>query len=224
MTFPPQLLSAALDDAVFPVLDHIMDWFAPEGPYLTFGGAGPAGALAAYGRTVLAQREAFADAFEGERLAGVEVRIAGPYDPLVFPRGRFGIVHARWTGFDGGALTNLVRWLRPGGVLLIEAPDDYPAGVLKNGPYRSVSQAVLERLRLQPALDLPAHLMRHGLTYVGCRHEAPVGGGFHALLRDLIERGAPWPEIHPADLRDWTDDPVSRTPALMNILAWGLKA
>lgn len=223
VTFKPELLSDALDDASFPVLDHIMDWFVPEGPYLTFAGAGSARALAYYGRTVLVQRDPFTDPFEGEDFHEVEVRIAGPHDPLVFPAGRFGFVHARWINFDGGCLTNLTRWLRPGGVLLVEAPDDYPAGVLEKGPYRSVAQAVTERLDLQPALDLPARLMRHGLVHVGCRHEAPVTGSFHVLLDDLIKQGNPWPEVSTADLRDWPKDPVARIPALMNILAWGIK-
>jgi hypothetical protein len=223
VTFSSELLSSALDDASFTALDHVMDWFAPEGPYLTFAGPSAAHALSTYGRTVLAQWDSSPAVLDGHDLTDVEIRHAGPYDPLVFPAGRFGIVHARWSRVEGGALTNLTRWLRPGGILLVEAPDDYPAGVLPKGPYRSVAQAALERLQLQPALDLPARLMRYGLDYVGCRHEAPVGDAFQVLLRDLLERGTPWPEIHAADLRDWANDPAAKTPALMNIIAWGLK-
>jgi hypothetical protein len=225
MLFDPRLLSAALDDSAFPVLDHLMEYFAPEAPYLSFGSPGAARTLSAYGRTVLAYRDPFRDPFDGERCEGVEVRTAGPWDPLVFPAQRFGLVHARWIKFDPATLSSLVRWLRPGGVLLIESPDDYPAAVIRTGPYRAVAQAVTERLKLESAHDLPARLIRHGLEHVGCRHEAPDRGGFHELLKHFIEQGTPWPEVHPADLRDWMKDPVARTsPAMMNVLAWGLKA
>lgn len=85
-------------------------------------------------------------------------------------------------------------------------------------------QAAMERLDLPSALDLPARLMHHGLMHVGCRHEAPVGPGFHSLLKQVISQGSPWPEVATADLRDWLRDPVARTsPAVMNILAWGVK-
>jgi hypothetical protein len=40
----------------------------------------------------------------------------------------------------------------------------------------------------------------------------------------LITDGLPWPEVSMADLRDWPNDPAVRTaPAVMNILAWGMK-
>lgn len=223
-SFGSRLLSVALDDSAFPALDHIMENFAPEAPYLTFGSPGAARALSLYGRTVLVDRRLDGDPFDGDRPDGVEVRRAGPYDPLVFPAQRFGLVHARWIKFDTATLTNLTRWLRPGGVLLVEAPSDYPAAVMRMGPYRAVAQAVVERLNLDETQGLPARLIHHGLEHVGCRHEAPKSRGFHDLLKHLIHQGAPWPELHTADLRDWPQDPVSRTtPALMNVLAWGLK-
>lgn len=222
--FSPRLLSDALDDTTFPVLDNLMEYFAPEAPYLTFGAPGVARTLSSYGRAVLAYRPFAEDSLLEERIPEVEVRIAGPNDHLVFPPGRFGLVHARWTSVNQATLANLVRWLKPGGVLLVEAPDDYPAATLAEGPYRAVAQAVMERLNLPGALDLPARLMRHGLVHVGCRHEAPIGDGFHSLLRHVINQGSPWPEVSTADLRDWPNDSVARnSPAVMNILAWGVK-
>lgn len=222
--FSPRLLSDALDDTTFPTLDNLMEYFAPEAPYLTFGAPGVARTLSSYGRTVLAHRPFSEGALLEERIPEVEIRIAGPNDHLVFPPGRFGFVHARWAPMNPATLTNLIRWLRPGGVLLVEAPDDYPSAALAAGPYRAVAQAIMERLNLPGALDLPARLMRHGLMHVGCRHEAPVGPGFHGLLKHVLHQGAPWPEVTTADLRDWPSDPVARTsPAMMNILAWGLK-
>jgi hypothetical protein len=106
----------------------------------------------------------------------------------------------------------------------VEAPDDYPAAVMQKGAYRAVVQAVVERLSLLGALDLPGRLMRHGLVHVGCRHEPPIGEGFHPLLKHLISSGLPWPEVSAVDLRDWMNDPVARrVPAVMNVMAWGMK-
>lgn len=222
--FDSVALSAALDDAAFPVLDHLMEYFAPEGPYLTFGAPGAARALSLYGRTVLADRDAFSDPFNGVRGEGIETRVAGPEDPLVFPPARFGLVHVRWMASLGGSvIPNLVRWLRPGGVLLVEAPDDYPARNLPRGPYQAVAEAVCDRLNLAPSVVIPGLLIRHGLTHVGCKHELPVGGPFQELLQTVIDWGAPWPDLRPEDLRDWRFDPVAVTPALTNVLTWGVK-
>lgn len=222
--FDSRLLSAALDDAAFPVLDELMEYFAPEGPFLTFGAPGAARALSLYGRTVLADRDPFADPFNGTREEGIEVRIAGPEDPMVFPPRRFGLVHARWLpSFAGNVLSNLVRWLKPGGVLLIEAPDDYPARNLPRGPYQAVSEALCDRMNLPSSAPLPGLFIRHGLTHVGLRHQLPATAPFHVLFQHLVERGSPWPELEDADLRDWPHDPVAQTPGLTNVLAWGLK-
>lgn len=221
--FDSRLLGAALDDSAFPVLDEVMEYFAPEPPFLTFGAPGAARALASYGRTVLADRDAFADPFHGAHEEGIEVRVAGPEDPMVFPPRRFGLVHARWAGLGGSVVPNLVRWLKPGGVLLVEVPDDYPARNLPRGPYQAVAEAVADRLSLPSSADVPGLLIRHGLTHVGCRHHQPVTSAFHTLLQKLVESGAPWPEVEDSDLRDWPHDPVGQTPAFMNVLAWGLK-
>lgn len=221
--FHPQLLSAALDDDGFPALERVMDQFAPEGPYLTFGAPGAARALNEYGPTTLAYRNAFSDHFQEGQRDGVEVRFAGPEDPMVFPPRRFGLVHARWIRFDPNTLANLVRWIRPGGLLLVEAPDDYPSGVLEEGPYSRVAQALASRMRLDSVLDLPARLMHHGLDFVGCEHQSPVTDDFKILMNQLLEQGLPWTELDENDLRDWPHDPASRVPALMNVLAWGTK-
>ncbi|MFE0472545.1 hypothetical protein ACFW2V_13115 [Streptomyces sp. NPDC058947] len=222
--FPPRLLSGALDDNTFPTLDNLIEYFAPEGPYLTFGAPEVARTLASYGRTVLAHRAFGGDPLLDDRIPEVEVRIAGPRDPMVFPPGRFGLVHARWIPTDSVTLSNLIRWLRPGGVLLVEAPDAYPVQALPKGPRRSVTQAIIERMNLPGALDLPARLMQQGLRYVGCKHEAPIGDGIQALLEHLLRLGSPWPEIAEEDHRDWIGDEAARhTPALMNILAWGMR-
>lgn len=221
--FDSRLLSAALDDAAFPVLDDLMNYFAPDPPYLTFAAPGAARALSLYGRTVLADRDPFSSPFGSSGEQGIEVRIAGPEDPMVFPPRRFGLVHARWIPLNGPTIRNLVRWLKPGGVLLVESPDLYPARNLPGGPHRSLAQAVADRLRLPSTLDTPGLLMRHGLTHVGCKHESPVTSAFHVLFQHLIESGAPWPEVSDSDLRDWAHDPTAQTPAMMNVLSWGLK-
>lgn len=216
-------LSAALDDGLFTVLDELMEYFTPEPPFLTFGAPGAARVLSLYGRTVLADRDPFADPFGGTREEGVEIRVAGPEDPLVFPPGRFGLVHCRWILLGGSVLRNLIRWLRPGGVLLAEVPDDYPARNLPRGPYQAVAEAVCDRLDLPVSAAVPGLLVRHGLTHVGVRHQLPVTPAFQGLLKDLAERGAPWPDLRPEDLRDWPHDPVAQTPALTNVLVWGVK-
>jgi hypothetical protein len=216
------MLSAALDDAAFPVLDDLMNYFAPEAPFLTFGAPGAARALALYGRTVLADRDPFSESL-GTREEGVEVRVAGPEDPMVFPPRRFGLVHLRWTSFGGNILPNVMRWLRPGGVLLVESPDTYPAHNLPRGPYANVALAMVQRLNLPSSLAVPGLLMKHGFTHVGCKHESPVTGPFHVLFQHLIEQGAPWEGVEDADLKDWPHDPVAKTPALMNVMSWGVK-
>ncbi len=221
-TFEPAMLSSALDDAAFTVLDELMDYFAPEAPFLTFGSPGAARALRLYGKTILASRD-FNDPFNGVREQGIETRVAGPEDPMVFPPRRFGFVHARWTSLAGGTVGNLTRWLKPGGVLLVEAPDDYPARNLPRGPYQNVAEAVADRLNLPPTVNLPGVLMRHGLTSVGCRHQLPVVTAFHVMFQRLIEQGQPWHPAMEADLRDWPHDPVARTPAFTNVMVWGMK-
>lgn len=221
--YDAHLLSAALDDAAFPILDEMMDYFTPDPPFLTFGAPGAARALSVYGRTVLAGRDIFYDPFKGNREEGIEVRTAGPEDPMVFPPRRFGLVHARWTSYGGNVLRNMTRWIKPGGVLLIEAPDCYPASSVANGPYRTVSEAVVKRMGSPTAEILPSLLIKHGLDFVGSRHQLPVTAAFHALLQNLIEQGSPWPEVSEGDLRDWPNDPASRTPALTNVLVWGVK-
>lgn len=221
--FDSRLLSAALDDSAFPVLDEMMEYFVPEPPFLTFGSPGMAKILALYGRTVLADRDPFTDPFGGAREESIEIRVAGPEDPMVFPPRRFGLVHCRWTALTGSVVPNLIRWLKPGGVLLVEAPDDYPARSLPHGPYRSVAEAVADRLNLPSATDVPRLMLRHGLVHVGCRHQQPVAPAFHVLLQRLVEGGSPWPELKEGDLRDWPHDPVAQTPALMNVMTWGMK-
>jgi len=221
--FDSRLLSAALDDSAFPVIDEMMEFFGPEPPFLTFGAPGAARVLSSYGRTVLADRDPFSNPFSATREEGIEIRVAGPEDPMVFPPKRFGLVHCRWLPLGGSTLRNLIRWIRPGGLLLVEQGDDYPVRNLPRGPYHSIAEAVADRLHLPGAAELPGLLMRHGLTHVGCRHQLPATGAFHVLLQHLIESGAPWPEVIDSDLRDWVHDPVAQTPAFMNVTAWGLK-
>ncbi|MGH8965576.1 MAG: hypothetical protein ACRDXB_09655, partial [Actinomycetes bacterium] len=85
------------------------------------------------------------------------------------------------------------------------------------------SQALADRLNLASTAPLPGLLVRHGLTHIGVRHQLPLTSAFHVLFQHLVERGAPWPEVEDADLRDWPHDPVAQTPALTNVMAWGLK-
>lgn len=221
--FDPRVLSSALDDTTFACIDELMDTFAPEGPFLTFGSAGAARALSLYGRTVLASRDAFEDPFNGIREDNIETRVAGPEDPMVFPPHRFGFVHARWVSLSGGTLRNLTRWLRKGGVLLVEAPDDYPARNLPRGPYQNVAESIADRLALPSTANLPGLLMRHGLTSVSCRHQLPMAAASQVMFQRLVEQSEPWHPAMQADVRDWPHDPVARTPAFTNVLAWGLK-
>lgn len=220
--FDPKILDAALDDAAFTVIDELMEYHLPDEPFLTFNSCGVARVLSSYGRTVFASRDMYNDPFGGTQ-PHIETRIAGPEDPMVFPPRRFGFVHARWTSLSGSTVSNLSRWLKPGGVLLVEAPDDYPARNLARGPYQNLAMAVADRMELPPTAHLPGLLIRHGLAHVGGRHQLPAVQAFHVLFQRLLEQGAPWNTALDADLRDWPHDPVARTPALMNVLAWGIK-
>lgn len=221
--FDPRLLDGALDDGTFPVIDEMMEYFAPEQPFLTFNSPGVARVLSSYGRTVLASRDHGGDPFSGFRSEGIETRVAGPEDPMVFPPRRFGLVHARWSSLSGSTVSNLVRWLKKDGVLLVEAPDDYPARNLPRGPYQAVAEAVADRLSLPLAVHLPGLLIRHGLTDVSCRHRLPSPRGFHPVFQALVSQGYPWPGVGEADLRDWPHDPVAQTAAFTNVMAWGRK-
>jgi hypothetical protein len=221
--FDPRMLSAALDDATFPVLDDLMSHFGPEAPFLTFGALGVARSLTLYGRTVLADRDAFYDPFGGVREEGIEVRIAGPEDPLAFPPRRFGLVHLRWVPVGGNVIPNAVRWLKPGGVLLVEAADTYPGENLPRGPYQAVASAMADRLNSPSALGAPALLIKHGLQQVGCKHQLPATSAFQTLFQNLVEQGMPWSELLDQDVRDWVKDPVATTPSLMNVISWGVK-
>lgn len=224
MSLAPSLVGRMLDDGTFPVIDDLMALHAPEPSFLTFSAIGVAEVLNGYGRTVLADRSAFSDPFATERPQGMEVRVAAPDDMMAFPPGRFGFIHLRWMPLGGNVWLNAMRWLRPGGVLLVEAPDPYPALNMARGPYQSVASAVVERLGLVSASGLPVSMFRLGLERTGCRYMTPDAKASTELLTDLVKQGDGWPDLLDADVRDWPHDPKTRVPFLMNVMAWGVKA
>lgn len=214
-----------LDDAALPLVDSLVAQFKLKPPFLTFDSLSMAHALSArYGRTVLAGRGAFSRRHEQAREASIEVQVAGPEDALALPPGRFGLVHLRWTPVSSMVLLNAMRWLRPGGVLLVEAPDSYPALSLPRSPYQAVASAVVGRLPALNALDVPARLIGHGFVRVGCGHVEPEPGACRGLLGDLVEEGAPWPDLLEVDVRDWSSDPAADTPFLVSVSSWGMKS
>lgn len=223
MSFAPVLLGRMLDDSTFPVVDDLMALHGPEPSFLTFSATGVAEVLNGYGRTVLADRSAFSDPFTGERPQGMEVRVAGPDDLMAFPPNRFGFIHLRWLPLGANVLMNALRWLRPGGVLLVESPDPYPALNMARGPYQAVSSAAVERLGMVSSLPLPVNLFRLGLKGVGCKHSMPDKKASKELLTDLVKEGGVWPDLLDADVADWPHDPMSEVPFLANVMAWGVK-
>lgn len=223
MGFTPEQMGLMLDDVTFPVVDELMSLHAPEPSFLTFSTPGVAGFLQRRGRTVLADRRAFSHPFRGELPSGMEIRVAGPDDMLAFPPNRFGFIHLRWTSLGTNVMTNALRWLRPGGVLLVEAPDPYPALNMPRGPYQAVASAVVERLAMASASALPAQLIKHGMLGVGCKHSMPDAKASKALLTGLVEQGGSWPDLLETDLSNWPMDPATAIPFLMNVMAWGTK-
>lgn len=223
MSFTPERLALMLDEGTFPVVDDLMTLHSPEPSFLTFSSPGVAEVLNGYGRTVLADRSAFSDPFRGELPQGMEVRVAGPDDMMAFPPNRFGFVHLRWMPLGANVLLNAMRWLRPGGVLLVESPDPYPALSMGRGPYQAVASAVVERMGMVSSLSVPVNLFKLGLKGVGCRHSTPEAKASKALLTELVSRGGLWPDLLDADVHDWSHDPKSEVPFLMNVMAWGVK-
>jgi hypothetical protein len=219
----PSLVTPMLDDGTFPVIDDLMARHAPEPSFLTFSAVGVAEVLNGYGRTVLADRSAFSDPFTGERPQGMEVRVAGPDDLMAFPPNRFGFIHLRWMPLGPNVLMNALRWLRPGGVLMVEAPDPYPALNMVRGPYQAVASAAVERMGLVSAAGLPVNLFRLGLRHVGCRYSTPDVKASMTLLTELVKEGGQWPDLLDADVRDWPHDPEAEVPFLANVMAWGVK-
>lgn len=221
--FNPYRLSVMLDEEMLPLLGSLVEDLDPRAPLLTFGGLHVAEFLSNYGRTTLASRAAFSGVFEQARESGIEVRVAAPEEGLSLPPRRFGLVHTRWTPASANVIINAMRWLRPGGVLVVELPDTYPALSLPRSPYEAVASAAVSRLSLASSLDLPVRLIRHGLTGVRCRHMRPDVEASKDLLRDLVEQGAPWPDLLERDVAGWRQDPAADTPFLMNVVAWGIK-
>lgn len=209
-----------LDYGTLTTLNYLMASYSPQAPYLTFDSPSVAEALSSHGQTHCAMAP-FSDEFCSPS-SSLYVKEETIYNPLAYVPRNFGLIHARWFNPDASVFRSLINWLRPGGVLLVELPESYPARSLPHGPYRAVSSAVAVRYEYPPLQDLPGRLMRHGMQEVGARHEQPSRAGYQLFLQGLIEMGSPW-NLDDEVLADWPSDPSARSSSLMNVLAWGVK-
>lgn len=218
-----QLVEGMLNKGLINRLLQIRMTYSPEAPFLTFGSPGMAAYLDEMGPTVLASNSTTPYSFQGSWGDSVKIKFADLADPKAFDEEEFGFVHIRRWGRRGkGDVANAVRWLKPGGVLLVESPDCYPVDVLPRGPYQAVASAFMDRVGMPQSLTLPMRLMAAGLTFVGCEHRTPEFGAARDFLEHRLEQDV-WPDLLAEDLAGWRKDAEATRPYVMNVVAWGWK-
>lgn len=128
-----------------------------------------------------------------DELAGPGVRVLR-HDLCTedFPPGSFDIIHARYVlmhlSDPDRAVARLARWLRPGGVLMVEEPASFSVMDSPHPAYRTVMRAFRTYLEWSVGSDtgwartLPVPLERAGLVEVGldARFQLADGGGEEA--------------------------------------------
>jgi SAM-dependent methyltransferase len=110
-----------------------------------------------------------------------------------FPPAAFDLVHARWVLSHlperERVLERIVRWVRPGGWLVVEDLTDFPAHSSPHERFRRVvlamSAVVRGRVGTDPywARHFPEPLRRLSLNSIGVEASVPVVGGGNAMSR-----------------------------------------
>ncbi|MCH0539208.1 class I SAM-dependent methyltransferase [Streptomyces sp. MUM 203J] len=135
-----------------------------------------------------------------------------------FPDGAFDVIHARYLLHHlptrQEVFGRIVRWLAPGGRLVIEEPALFSLEAARDETYRRVSLGALQVLadRLGTdcthwGLDLPRTAAAHGLTDITLRttvptvgHDTPMGRFWRLTVDHLGPGIARLPGIHPDDV------------------------
>ncbi|MCH0563482.1 MULTISPECIES: trans-aconitate 2-methyltransferase [unclassified Streptomyces] len=135
-----------------------------------------------------------------------------------FPDGSFDVIHVRYLLHHlptrAEVFARIVRWLAPGGRLVIEEPALFSLEAARDETYRRVSLGALQVLtdRLGTdctrwGLDLPHTAAAHGLTDVSLRttvptvaHNTPMGRFWRLTLDHLGPGIAELPGVLPGDV------------------------
>lgn len=157
-----------------------------------------------------------------------------------FPDGSFDLINVRWVLSHlrdrEAVLARIVRWLAPGGWVLVQDLDRFPIASSPDPVYRKVSAAMCDAVEARIGTDtswartFPAPLRRAGLIDLDTdAFAAPTGatamgrfwlGSAEQLRGDLLEQFAVTePELK--HLREQMDNPNFRDFALASVAAWG---
>ncbi|MFF5718118.1 class I SAM-dependent methyltransferase [Streptomyces buecherae] len=135
-----------------------------------------------------------------------------------FPSRSFDAIHARYLLCHLpdrlSVVGQLIRWLAPGGTLILEDPSLFSLRAAHDDTYRRVSLGVLQVLNKRIGTDCeqwPAsmtnHLADHGMTDVGLRvtvptvaHDTPMGAFWNLTVRHLAPSLAELPGISRGDV------------------------
>lgn len=157
-----------------------------------------------------------------------------------FPEGSFDLIHVRWVFSHlhdrEAVLAKVVRWLAPGGRILIQDLDRFPIASSPDPVYRKVSEAMCDAVETRIGTDtswartFPAPLRRAGLIDLDVEaFTAPTGatamgrfwhGSAEQLRGDLLEQF----DVAESELKHVQDQMVNphfRDFALASVAAWG---
>lgn len=141
-----------------------------------------------------------------------------------FPEKSFDLIYARYVFAHlrsrEADLARVVSWLKPGGVLLLEEPAQFPVESARDDDYREVSLATLDQYREQVGTDLrwprtfPAPLLELGLQEIGVEASLSVVGGSRPMSLFWGEALKGWgPYVVSAGTA--TEEQVERAAGLM---------
>lgn len=157
-----------------------------------------------------------------------------------FPEGSFDLIHARWVFAHlpsrDADIARVVRWLAPGGWLIVEDPTQFPLESSPHPLYRKVTIAMGLALRRRFGTDrqwartFPAPLRAAGLVEIGTEVSVPVTGpgptgrfwrlGAEQLADDLREQfGVTDTEL--AEFAELVEHPSFSDFSMATVAAWG---
>lgn len=160
-----------------------------------------------------------------------------------FPDAAFDLIHARAL-FEHlpdaeAALARVTRWLKPGGVLMVEEIDGSPGSTGPHPELRRTGHAIARALDLEVGTDhglgrrMPTVLAELGLTDVEARYEAvPIGdgGAGEQFLRSTLRQLGPAIVAHGLLTEEdidafhaWLATPGVIDVALLLTCAWGTR-
>lgn len=158
-----------------------------------------------------------------------------------FPEGSFDLIHVRWVFSHlpdrEAVLAKVVRWLAPGGWILVQDLDRFPIASSPHMVYGKVSEAMCDAVTRLIGTDtawartFPAPLARVGLADLDAEVFVPATGGQAPMGRfwlrsaeqlesDLYEHfGVTGPEF--TQMRALMNDPDFHDFSLASVATWG---